>query len=102
MNHYELGEAVLLASDDPPFTTLVGAALIDPSALTLSVRDPSGAITAYLIGQLTHVSTGVFSLALTATKSGEWSYQFTAGGNVAGATPVIKFYVDPSPLFPGV
>jgi hypothetical protein len=59
--------------------------LTDPTGLTVTITDPNGAtLQSYVIGQLTHESTGVYKLpAFTVSTAGWHRVTATATGAVA-------------------
>ena len=63
---YNIGAAKTLTGT---FTDADGV-LTDPSAITLTIREPDGVLVTKAIGDLTAVSTGVFSYDHTITKAG--------------------------------
>lgn len=79
MNLYQLGTQVELRS---AFTASDGVTPIDPDEVTLLIRDPAGTVTTYDIGDLTHVSEGVFTFDVLVDQSGPWIYNFTGSGNI--------------------
>lgn len=97
MNTYDIETLVTVQS---AFATGVGAA-IDPSTVTLYIRDPSGAEQTVAMGDLTHVGTGVFSYSLQAGLSGTWSYKWQGSGNVEVTSPDTSFFVRASRLIAG-
>lgn len=59
-------------------------ALTDPSAVTLEVRDPAGAVATYTYAasQITRASLGIFTRPQLLDQSGVWYYRFTGTGAV--------------------
>lgn len=71
---------------------------LDPTAVTLTVQDPTGVKTTYSGGQVTHDSTGVYHVDVDTTgKAGTWSYEWKSTGTGQAAF-FGTFVVDPSPL----
>lgn len=97
MNTYDIDTLVTVQS---AFATADGGA-IDPSTVTLYVRDPSGAEQTVAMGDLTHVGTGVFSYGLQAGLSGIWFYKWQGGGDVEVTSPDTAFFVRASKLIAG-
>ena len=81
MADYIVGDAVTLGAT---FTNSAGTAT-DPTAVTLEVKDPSGTTTTYTysLAEITKVSTGVYSKAISLTASGWWYYEWQGTGTVA-------------------
>lgn len=71
---YVIGDTVTVTSP----TFLVGTTPTDPATLVLVVTDGDGTSTSYAVGTLTHVSTGLYTKAVTVNVQGTWSYLFTA------------------------
>ena len=74
--------------------------LVDPAAITLKVRDPSGSITSYTLAGATVVkdSTGKYHASVDTTgKPGHWVYEWTSTGTVQ-ADQTGYFDIDPSPF----
>jgi hypothetical protein len=97
MNVYEIDTLVKVAS---AFTQLGGAA-VDPTTVTLYVRDPTGAESTTPMGSLSHDGVGVFSCGINANISGVWTYKFQAAGNVETTSPDTRFLVQSSRLIAG-
>lgn len=76
-DEFEVGEPATLKA------TCINSsgALADPTALTLTVTDPSGNTDTHLIGALTQDSTGRYSYSQTLDEAGVWTYRFVASGN---------------------
>ncbi len=97
MNVYEIDTLVKVAS---AFAQLGGAA-IDPTTVTLYIRDPSWAETTIPMGSLSHDGVGVFSYGVNANISGIWTYKFQGAGNVETTSPDTRFLVQSSRLIAG-
>ena len=97
MNVYEIDTLVKVAS---AFTELGGAA-VDPTIVTLYVRDPSGTESTIPMGSLGHDGVGVFSYGINANISGTWTYKFQGAGNVETTSPDTRFLVQSSRLIAG-
>lgn len=63
------------------FTDLAGAAT-NPTAVTLTVRSPSGLVTT---PSATNTATGVYTATITLDEAGEWSYWWQGTGAVVAA-----------------
>jgi hypothetical protein len=90
------------ASTAPPTDPITGDSLVDPAAITVYVRDGTGAITTYtlLAGAVIHDGVGLYHLLLdTTSKPGAWTVEVTCPAPVQ-CDMVGKFTVDPSPLHP--
>ena len=74
-SRYVVGDAVTVSHD-------FGA---DPTTVSLAVNKPDGTSTTYTYAaaQITKVSTGVYSKAITADETGTWTYVWTATGTGA-------------------
>lgn len=80
MNTYEIGDEVTLTIRFRSRTKVP----VDPTTVTLKVRDPDGEETEYVYeaSAIERTSTGAYSFALEPTKSGVWSYRWKGSGNV--------------------
>jgi hypothetical protein len=80
--------------------TDVGGTLIDPTAVTLLVRDPTtGPLTTLTLagGGVVKDSTGRYHATVdTTAKPGHWVFEFYSTGAIADQTG--EFEIDPSPL----
>jgi len=65
-----------LAQLSVTFTTVAGVP-IDPTTVTIKVRDPLGTETSYLYGSsaVTKASTGIYQLLVSLTRAGLWYYR---------------------------
>ncbi|HLY78211.1 MAG TPA: hypothetical protein VKQ70_02485 [Caulobacteraceae bacterium] len=97
MNVYEIDTLVKVASS---FTEVTGSA-VDPTTVTLYIRDPSGALATVPMGALSHDAVGVFSYPINASVSGVWTYKFQGAGNVETTSPDTTFLVQSSRLIAG-
>lgn len=83
MDPLEVGEITTL---EARFTDTTGA-LADPTAVTLTVTDPSGTETAVDPGDIDNPEVGVYTHDLTVPSAGVWTYTWTGTGAVtAGHT----------------
>lgn len=98
MNTYDIDTDVLVSS---AFTQADGVTPVDPTTVTLIYLDPNGKKTTVAMGDLTKLSTGVFTSTINANVSGVWLYKFQGTGNVEVTTPDTPFQVNPSQLLPG-
>ena len=82
-NVYDIGDTVRLKG---AFTNDAGAAT-DPTAITLTVKDPTGAVTTYTyaLAQVVKSATGIYYYDLLISKAGDWYYRFEGTGAVATA-----------------
>lgn len=96
-NVYDIDTSVTVQS---AFSQSTGSA-IDPSTVTLYVRDPTGAVTTIAMGSLTHVGTGVWAYNINANVSGTWFYKFQGAGNVVVTSPDASFLIRSSKLISG-
>jgi hypothetical protein len=81
MAEYDIGTAVTLTAT---FRNDDGA-LADPTAVTITVKKPSGTTDVYTGGALTHPSTGVYEVVVTPTESGNWRWKAVGTGAVTVA-----------------
>ena len=75
---YGIGDVAQLSVT---FTNLAGVPT-DPSTVTLTVNDPTGAQVIYSGGSITHISTGNYTYNLSLTLTGVYVYQWTGTGAV--------------------
>jgi hypothetical protein len=80
---------------------LIGGATVDPITVTLYIGDPTGTVTTVAMGDLTHVSVGVWTYNINADISGDWTYKFQGTGNVEVTSPDIAFTVRASKVIAG-
>lgn len=92
-NAYDVGDAIRLSV---AFTNSASAA-VDPSAVSLKVRNPAGTVTTYTyaLGELTKASTGNYYRDIDLDAAGEWAYRF-AGTTSNKAAVEGEFIVRPS------
>jgi hypothetical protein len=109
---FVLGSSVILttqvtSTDTPPVP-------VDATgAVTCIVVDPNGNETIYEGGEITHVSTGVYTVAIMGDVEGGWEYRFVADGQSASEgtfavgtqfaqpplpAPVTTYYAQPADL----
>lgn len=55
-------------------------ALLDPQDLELHIKPPTGALIVRALGDLEHMSTGLFSDTFVVTEPGIWKYAFHSTG----------------------
>jgi hypothetical protein len=97
MNVYEIDTLVKVASA----FVQAGGGGVDPTTVTLYIRDPTGAETTVPMGALSHDAAGVYSYPINANVSGYWTYKFQGAGNVETTSPDTKFLVQSSRLIAG-
>ena len=68
-------------------TFLVSGVATDPTAVSLTVTDPTGATTAYTYAsaQITKVSTGKYTKDIPCAVAGTWAYEWVGTGTVGDA-----------------
>lgn len=76
----DIGDLVELSA---AFTNLLGVAT-DPTAVTLAIRDPTGALVTPAPTP-THGGTGAYTYNLSVTTAGVWRYRFAGTGAVVAA-----------------
>jgi len=76
--------AAELATVSNTFT--VDGVATDPTAVTLTITDPTGVDTVYTGAQVTHVATGIYKKDIPCTIVGTWAYQWT--GTIVGSDVV--------------
>ena len=76
---YNLGDLVRVTCT---FRTVASNALIDPTEVYLSVRDPSGTVTTYQysVSGITKDSTGVYHRDIDVDDAGDWYYRWHSTG----------------------
>jgi prepilin-type processing-associated H-X9-DG protein len=78
-----VGESVVLAN-----TFTVAGVNTDPTAVTLAVTDPAGAITTYTHpASITKTAVGIYTKTITATAAGTWVYVWTGTDTAADIAP---------------
>lgn len=82
VNTYDKGDAVRLKAS---FT--VASVFINPTTITLRVKDSDGTISVYTYGagQITMLSTGTFYKDVTVSNDGIWYYRYEGTGAVTAA-----------------
>lgn len=78
---------------------LASDVLVDPSALTLTIRTPAGVSTIYTYGvgsEITRDSTGVYHRDVTFTEAGAWTYEWHSTTPTQVQGDIIE--VQPSPI----
>jgi hypothetical protein len=81
VNVYDVGDGIRATC---AFTDLAGAAA-DPTAVTVKVKDPDGAVTEPLAS---HAGTGSYYTDITFDAEGDWYVRFEGTGSVIAATEV--------------
>lgn len=99
MNTYPIDTAIKLITGTP-FADLSGAP-VDPTTVTLYVRDPTGKITLYAGGQLSHDGTGLYSMILVPAISGIWTYKWQGTGTLVATSTDTLFTIQPSVAIAG-
>jgi len=88
-------------------TFLVDGVLTDPTAVSVAVTDPTGAVVTYTGGQITKLATGRYRIDVTCSMAGEWQYVWVGTGvatdTIAGTwtvqeTTLGRLYVTPQIL----
>jgi len=74
INQYVEGTETQLSA-----TFTVGGILTDPTTVTCKVKDPTGNITTYT-NQISHPSTGTYSINIFLNISGTWYYRWEGTG----------------------
>lgn len=87
-------------STSAPTDPASGDTLVDPSAITVYVKDGSGTLTTYTLAasQVVRDSVGLYHLTVdTTSKPGDWLLEVSTPSPVQ-CDQVGRFRVDPSPL----
>ena len=95
MNSYPLGSSLLLSAT---FTDIEDRT-VDPTIITLSTRDPTGAEFDYTSPDITKVTSGVYTCQVAPTVPGVWRYRWRGIGAVLAANES-KFEIKPSDFMP--
>lgn len=98
---------IFVVGDSPTITNTfsVSGVPTDPTTISLAVTDPAGATTTYTyaLGQITRVSTGVYSKQITVATAGDWLYVWTGTGAAAdvqdGAFHVRELFSPEDPAY---
>jgi hypothetical protein len=98
VNVYQLDTTIQL---NTTFYQSDGVTPVDPSAVNLYIRDPTGAVTEYTGGSITRVDVGVYTFALEPSMSGIWIYKWQGTGAVEITSPDVYFEVEPSAALTG-
>jgi hypothetical protein len=96
-NHYTVGQAVTVQGT---WTNKSTGVAVDPSDARVDVVSPTGTVTTYtyLLGQVTKVSTGVYTYVIDTTATpGRWQYRWWSPPGVVTTAQAYEFYVDPFP-----
>lgn len=89
---YHIGDSAHLTA---VFEDEQGAA-VDPLALTLKVKDPSGNVDTYTYSaSITRDSEGHYSKDIDIDEAGDWFYEWVSTGDAVGGEPG-QFVVAPS------
>ena len=93
MSSFSLGSQV-----DLPVSFSVAGSAVDPTAVTLQIRDPDGTVTTYTyaLGGVTKLATGSYTRPLTLNVSGKWWYRYTGSGSYRATTGDKVITVDSS------
>lgn len=81
---YDVGDAPYIVGT---FTNS-GGTLIDPSTVTLYLKQPSGSVGTYTYGaggSVTRIGTGTYSYTGTATEAGYWNIRWVGAGTALAA-----------------
>jgi hypothetical protein len=70
-------------------------ALADPTGVTLTTVSPTGAQTAYSGGQLTHASTGVYTVTVPFATAGSWWVVAAGSGLVSVVNEMVVDVLSP-------
>lgn len=95
-NTYDKGDLVKVTGTftDPDSND----ALIDPTVVKVSVKEPDGTTTTYTYGtdaECVKVSTGLYKLEINCDAPGTWHYRWWSTGTGQAAEPD-EFIVEPS------
>lgn len=80
-NTHDYGDLVRVSAE---FRDAETEALIDPTAVKLSVRNPSGTVTTYTYGDddaLLRTETGKYEQDVSADEAGRWYYRWWSTGD---------------------
>ena len=81
MNAHDKGDVIRLSGT---FRDNLGA-LINPTAVTLKYRKPTGEVTTVAGGSLVNPSTGTYYYDVTADQAGVWTYRYESTGTGSAA-----------------
>lgn len=84
MNEYAIGNTVRVVSD---FTTVATGSPVDPSTVTVTIRDPTGAenVYTYAASQVVKDSTGDYHYDVIGSIAGVWCYYWLGVGTSQAA-----------------
>lgn len=63
-------------------------AVVDPAAVSVSVRTPSGVLTTYIYGtdnEVSKVSTGIYQVSIALSEVGTWKWKWVGTGTEKSA-----------------
>jgi len=89
-NNYDLNDSTCLTAE-----FVSGSYAINPTAVTLKIKNPANTISTIAMGALTNPEVGTFGYNLTLNMVGQWWYRFEGSGNVIAADEKCLI-VDPS------
>lgn len=94
-NTYPRGTAVKVSTGNSPFT-IIGGAPFDPTLVTLSYKDPTGAETKITNNDyLSHDGVGMYSYVIPIVDTpGTWEYKFVGTGNCQVSSGRMYFTVS--------
>jgi hypothetical protein len=90
---YDEGE---LVACQVTFTNTASGAAVDPTTVTIKVRDPNGTLTTYTYAgdTITKVAVGVYKVEVPASIPGTWYYRAESTGSQSAKEA--QFFVRPS------
>jgi hypothetical protein len=97
-NTYEIDTTIELMGT---FANALTGAAVDPTDVTLFIRDPEGDITQHANGQLTRVGVGVYTFLITVSVHGVWTYKWQGTGAVVVTSPDTALNVNQSIFISG-
>lgn len=89
-NTYDLNDSTCLTA-----SFVSGSSAINPTTVTLKIKNPSNVISTIGMGFLNNPSVGTFGYQLTLNAVGQWWYRFEGSGNVIAADEK-SLFVEPS------
>lgn len=99
MNTYLTGALVTVSTQTGPFSDSTGTP-VDPSVVTLAIRDPTGTVTTYTYGSsgINRVSTGIYTYNVDTTGlPGRFEYKWVGTGDCQ-ALDIEQFLSSPTPF----
>ena len=97
MSTYQFDTLVKLTTT---FTEKDGVTPVDPTTVTLYIKTPDGTVTAYTGGEITRVSTGVYTYEITTSQVGRWIYKWQGTGACEITSPDVFLVVAGSNAMP--